>query len=68
MLTFDGKAGDRTYSFAPPKELYKSKFPVYTGNSAFTKLENKRIDKIEESVYTNYEVSNGMLNLFDNIY
>lgn len=67
MLTFDGKAGERTYSFAPPSELYKCKFPIFTGNSAFTKLENKRIDKIEESVYTNYKITNRALNLFENI-
>lgn len=67
MLTFDGKAGERTYSFAPPAELYKSKFPIFTGNSAFTKLENKKLDKIEESVYTNYKIIHESLNLFKDI-
>lgn len=67
MLTFDGKAGDRTYSYAPPTELYKSRFPIHTGNSAFTKLENKKIDKIEELVYTNYEIPHYELNLFEDI-
>lgn len=68
MLTFDGKAGERTYSFAPPSELYKSKFPIYTGNSAFTKLENKKLDRIEESVYTNYEITHRDLNLIEDVY
>lgn len=68
MLTFDGKAGDRTYSFAPPTELYKSRFPIYTGNSAFTKLENKKLDKIEESVYTNYEITQRTLDLFEDLH
>lgn len=67
MLTFDGKAGERTYSFAPPSELYKSKFPIFTGNSAFTKLENKKLDKIEESVYTNYKITHRLLNIFEDI-
>ena len=64
MLTFDGKAGERSYDYAPPQELYKVKFSVDTGNSAFVKVENKRIDKIEESVYLNYDSALSPANLF----
>ena len=67
MLTFDGKAGNRTYSFAPPKELYINKFSILTGNSTFTKIENKRIDRIEESVYLNYKIADIQTDLFKNV-
>ena len=67
MLTFDGKAGNRTYSFAPPKELYINRFSILTGNSTFTKIENKRIDRIEESVYLNYKIADIQTDLFKNV-
>lgn len=54
MLTFDGNAGGREYDFQLPKEIYKNKFFVQTGNSPFTKLMKTSIDKVNESVYTNY--------------
>lgn len=64
MLTFDGKAGERVYEYAPPKELFKAKFSVNTGNSAFTKVENRKIDKVEESVYLNYDMISQCADLF----
>ena len=64
MLSFVGKAGERSYEYAPPKELYKAKFSVETGNSAFVKVESKRIDKIEESVYLNYDIAYSIADLF----
>lgn len=57
MLTFDGTAGGREYSFAPPVELYRHKFSIHTGNSAFTKVMNSQTDSISESVYLNFEPS-----------
>jgi DNA adenine methylase len=54
MLTFDGNAGEREYDFQLPKEIYKNKFFVQTGNSPFTKLMKTSIDKVNEAVYTNY--------------
>lgn len=54
MLTFDGSGGKRKYNYAPPQELYKNKFPIYTGHSPFTKVENKKIEAVIENVYTNY--------------
>lgn len=58
MLTFDGNAGEREYDFQLPKEIYKNKFFVQTGNSPFTKLMKTSIDKINEAVYTNYNFEN----------
>lgn len=56
MLTFDGNAGNREYDFKLPKDIYKNKFFVQTGNSPFTKLMKTSIDGINEAVYTNYEL------------
>lgn len=63
MLTFDGMAGDREYSFAPPKEIFRHKFSINTGNSAFTKVMNSQKDVIQESVYLNYEPGHDLLSL-----
>lgn len=67
MLTFDGNAGKRTYDFAPPKDIYKHKFLINTGNSAFKKLMDNETDSIYESVYLNFEPVNESPSLFDNI-
>lgn len=56
MLTFDGSAGSREYNYDLPKEIYKNKFFVNTGNSPFTKLMKTSIDQINEAVYTNYKI------------
>lgn len=65
MLTFDGSAGERHYSFAPPSEVYQYKFSVHTGISAFSKVIDKKMDFISESVYLNFEPANQSLGLFD---
>lgn len=54
MLTFDGSAGSRTYSYAPPAEVYKQHFYIITGNSSFSRLIDKKKDVIKESVYLNF--------------
>lgn len=63
MLTFDGSAGEREYSYAPPKEIYQYKFLIHTGNSAFTKVMNSKKDSIQESVYLNFEPTHDLLTL-----
>lgn len=55
MLTFDGSSGDRQYNFAPPTELYVSKFTINTGNSSFAKVIEKKKQQINESVYLNFD-------------
>lgn len=62
MLTFDGAAGDRQYAYAPPQEIYRHKFEIHTGNSAFTKVMNSKRESIQESVYLNFKPCH---NLFD---
>lgn len=65
LLTFDGSSGERVYNFAPPKEVYRYKFSLNTGNSAFSRLIDKKKDVISESVYLNFEPSNVFGGLFD---
>jgi DNA adenine methylase len=57
MLTFDGQAGKRNYSYGLPKELYRHKIFIKTGLSPFTKLMNTTIDDVHESVYLNFNPS-----------
>lgn len=64
MLTFDGTAGERQYSYAPPSILYKTKFLISTGNSSFTKVMDKKKDNIRESVYLNFKPQNPIRDLF----
>ena len=68
MLTFDGTAGEREYSYAPPNELFKHNFLINTGNSAFTKLMDSKKDVIRESVYLNFEPAHIHANLFQDIF
>lgn len=68
MLTFDGSSGDRVYNFAPPEELFKHKFSVNTGMSAFSRLIDKKKDEISESVYLNFEPTNMIRGLFDEVF
>ncbi len=64
LLTFDGTAGKREYNYVPPKEIYKHKFTINTGNSAFTKVMNSKKDTIKESVYMNFNPIHIQANLF----
>ena len=64
MLTFDGTAGDRTYSYAPPEDVYKRHYLINTGNSAFSRLMDNKKDVIHESVYLNFEPVKAQLDLF----
>lgn len=68
MLTFDGSAGERQYSFAPPSDVYKHKFCLQTGISAFSKVIDKKKDIISESVYLNFKPTNSFGGLFDEVF
>ena len=54
ILTFDGTAGSREYSFEIPEELYKHRISMKTGNSPFTKLMKMNVDAVMESVYFSF--------------
>jgi DNA adenine methylase len=55
MLTYDGEAGERSYTGALPGDLYKLKLRIATGQSPFTRLMGTAVDPVTESVYLNYE-------------
>lgn len=61
ILTFDGTAGSRAYDYELPKEIYKHKIYIKTGNSPFTKMMKTSIDEIYESVYLNFQPANELL-------
>lgn len=67
MLTFDGTAGNRTYSTSIPSDLYKVRLGLPTGNSPFTKLMKTGIDPVVESVYLNFEPPAKLLNQLVNL-
>jgi DNA adenine methylase len=55
ILTFDGVAGTREYDYQLPKEIFKHKTEIKTGNSPFTKVMKTTIDAVYESVYFNFD-------------
>lgn len=55
MLTFDGKAGNRSYDYELPTSIYQHKTFIKTGNSPFTKMMKTTIDAVHESVYLNFD-------------
>lgn len=61
VLTFDGNAGSREYAYELPKEIYKHKVFIKTGNSPFTKMMKTTIDAVYESVYLNFQPANELL-------
>lgn len=62
VLTFDGRAGSRSYATSIPSALYRVRLALPTGNSPFTKLMNKSLDAVVESVYLNFEPPTKLLN------
>lgn len=55
VLTYDGRAGARSYSGRLPEELYKHRVALPTGHSPFTRLMRTSLDLVEESVYMNFD-------------
>ena len=55
LLTFDGMAGTREYAYELPKEIYRHKLFIKTGNSPFTKMMRTTLDAVYESVYSNFD-------------
>ncbi|HID62807.1 MAG TPA: Dam family site-specific DNA-(adenine-N6)-methyltransferase [Anaerolineae bacterium] len=62
VLTFDGRAGSRSYATSIPSVLYRVRLALPTGNSPFTRLMKKSLDAIVESVYLNFEPPTELLN------
>ena len=53
-LSYDGKRGEQSYVVDLPKNLYKRHILIHSGNSAFNKVQNGKIEEVYESLYLNY--------------
>lgn len=53
-LSYDGKRGEESFVINLPKHLYKRHIMLHSGNSAFGKVQNKKVEKVYESLYLNY--------------
>ena len=54
ILSFDGKRGEKDYTVALPKDLYKRHEFLPSGNSTFKKVIDKKTEKVFESLYLNF--------------
>lgn len=53
-LSYDGSRGDISYVVKLPKNLYKRHIMLHSGNSAFNKVQNGKVEEVHESLYLNY--------------
>ena len=53
-LSYDGTRGDTSYVVDLPKELYARHLLIPSGNSAFNKVQNGKVEQVYESLYLNY--------------
>ena len=54
VLSFDGKRGNKDYDIELPKDLYKRKFSVKSGNSSVNNVLNQKKETVFESLYLNW--------------
>lgn len=53
-LSYDGMRGEKSFMVKIPKHLYKKHIILHSGNSTFGKVQNKKVEKVYESLYLNY--------------
>lgn len=53
-LSYDGLRADKNYIVKIPRALYKRHLLVPFGNSTFKKVQDKKIEKVYESLYLNF--------------
>lgn len=53
-LSYDGSRGDTSYVVDLPRNLYKRHVMLHSGNSAFNKVQNGKVETVLESLYLNY--------------
>lgn len=53
-LSYDGIRGEKSYTVPIPKHLYKRHIMLHSGNSTFKKVQDKKTEKVFESLYLNY--------------
>lgn len=51
LLSFDGKRGDKDYTYEVPKEIYTNHIYIASGVSSFTRLKTKAVTEVFESLY-----------------
>lgn len=54
ILSYDGRRGGKDYKVELPKEIYKRKMLIKSGNSSFGKVINGKIEQVLESLYLNF--------------
>lgn len=54
MLSFDGRRGNTEYTIKLPRELYKRKKLIPSGNSSFKKVMDGKLESVMESLYLNF--------------
>ncbi|OGF74272.1 DNA adenine methylase [Candidatus Giovannonibacteria bacterium RIFCSPHIGHO2_02_43_16] len=53
-LSYDGMRADKNYIVEIPKTLYKRHLLVPFGNSTFKKVQDRKVEKVYESLYLNF--------------
>lgn len=53
-LSFDGLRGKKSFLVKIPKKLYKRHLLLHSGNASFSKVQNRQIEPVHESLYLNY--------------
>jgi len=53
-LSYDGTRGEKSFVIELPKSLYKRHIMLHSGNSAFGKVQNGKVEQVHESLYLNY--------------
>ena len=53
-LSYDGTRGEKSFVIELPKNLYKRHIMLHSGNSAFGKVQNGKVEQVHESLYLNY--------------
>lgn len=54
-LSFDGSRGDENLTYELPRELYKFHTKLTSGHSAVQKVLNDSVERVDESLYLNYD-------------
>ncbi|MDP3696471.1 MAG: Dam family site-specific DNA-(adenine-N6)-methyltransferase [Candidatus Taylorbacteria bacterium] len=54
VLSYDGIRADKSYIVEIPKTLYKRHLLVPFGNSTFKKVQDKKVERVYESLYLNF--------------
>ena len=52
--SIDGLRGKKSFLAKIPKKLYKRHLLLHSGNASFSKVQNKQIEPVHESLYLNY--------------